>query len=77
MLLSLFLACKDRLKLKAKIFERKEVQGDKLMIKYKYVANGQFYVDSATVENKIIASDTINVTIDSSEPEKSSPQFLK
>ncbi len=75
--LSLFLACKDRQKLKAKIFERKEIQDDKLMIKYKYVANGQSYIDSATIENKVIGSDTINVTINPSEPEKGSPQLQK
>ncbi|MBA2761586.1 MAG: hypothetical protein H0U39_06450 [Segetibacter sp.] len=61
--------------MKAKIFERKEIRGDKLMIKYNYVANGQLYIDSATINNRVIPGDSIIVTIDPSNPGKGSPKF--
>ena len=76
LLIFLFLAsCKEHQNVKAKIFERKEIRGDKLMIKYNYVANGQLYIDSATIHNRVIPGDSIIVTIDPSNPRKGSPKF--
>jgi hypothetical protein len=45
------------------------------MIKYNYVANGQLYIDSATINNRVIPGDSIIVTIDPSNPRKGSPKF--
>ncbi len=76
LLIFLFLAaCKEHQNVKAKIFERKEIRGDKLMIKYNYVANGQLYIDSATINNRVIPGDSIIVTIDPSNPRKGSLKF--
>ncbi len=68
-------SCKEHQNVKAKIFERKEIRGDKLMIKYNYVAKGHLYLDSAIIKNRVIPGDSINVTIDPSNPRKGSPQF--
>lgn len=75
--LFLLLACKDEQKLKAKIFERKEVEDNRLMIKYKYNAKGRSFIDSATIKNIVIANDSINVIIDPANPGKASPQLTK
>jgi len=69
--------CNDEQKVKAKIFERKEVKGNRLMIKYKYNAKGQSFIDSATIKNRIISTDSINVIINPSNPQNASPQLTK
>ncbi len=76
LLIFLFLAsCKEHQNVKAKIFERKEIMGDKLMIKYNYVVKNHLYIDSAIIKSRVIPGDSINVTIDPSNPRKGWPQF--
>ena len=60
---------------KAKIFERKEVNDKTIMIRYQYAVNDQVYSDSLTMNNKVINSDSISIKIDPSNPSKGIPQF--
>lgn len=71
------LACHQQQKVKAKIFERKEVSKNRLIIKYKYIAGGKTYVDSASVKNIVIGNDSINLTIDPAHPQISLPDLIK
>ncbi len=73
--LFLLVSCRGGENVKARIFERREIRNDKLMIKYRYVIKEQSYIDSAMIENRIISGDSIDVTIDPSNPRKSSPEF--
>jgi hypothetical protein len=73
--LILLVSCRGGENVKARIFERREIRNDKLMIKYRYVINRQSYIDSATIENRVISGDSIDVTIDPSNPGESAPQF--
>ena len=73
----LFSACRQQQQLKAKIFERKELKGNRLMIRYQYLVNQTTYTDSATVANVIIDTDSISVIIDPSNPGKSIPDIGK
>ena len=67
--------CGRQQQLKAKIFERKELKGNRLLIKYHYYANNNNYTDSATLPNVIIGSDSIYIIIDPSYPGKSIPDI--
>ena len=73
----LFASCGQQQQLKAKIFERKDLKGNRLMIRYQYLVNEKTYVDSATVANVIINTDSISVIIDPSNPGKSIPDIGK
>lgn len=77
LMLALAVACNSRHEATAKIFERKEEAGNKLMIKYRYEAQGKQYVDSATIENRPLKGDTITVNFENSAPEKAIPQLGK
>lgn len=68
-------ACRQHQQVKAKIFERRELSKNRLIIKYKYLAGDRIYIDSASVKNTIIGSDSINVIIDPSLPGKSLPDL--
>lgn len=68
-------ACKHKEQVKAKIFERKEVNKNRLIIKYRYVAGDRIYIDSASVRNIIIGNDSINIIIDPANPQRSLPDF--
>lgn len=68
-------ACNSREKIKARIFERKHLPENKLQIKYQYTAGGKQYLDSLTMENKVIDSDTITVLVQESNPSKSVPEL--
>ncbi|HSU49105.1 MAG TPA: hypothetical protein VLJ41_00880 [Segetibacter sp.] len=67
--------CGRQQQLKAKIFERKELKGNRLLIKYHYYVNNNNYIDSATLPNVIIGSDSIYIIIDPSYPGKSIPDI--
>lgn len=68
-------SCKQNQQLRAKIFERRQLSKNRLLIKYKYMAGDKIYFDSAVVRNAVINNDSINVIIDSSLPAKSLPDL--
>ncbi|MCW3107471.1 MAG: hypothetical protein JWQ09_1977 [Segetibacter sp.] len=74
---SFFVSCGQQEQLKAKIFERRELKGNRLMIRYEYSVNNKVYTDSATVANVVINSDSISVIIDPLNPSKSLPDIIK
>ncbi|MCW3081407.1 hypothetical protein [Segetibacter sp.] len=71
----ILVACGQHGQLRAKIFERREMAGNRLMIRYQYIIDDQTYIDSATVANTIINSDSITVLIDPSNPGRSIPDI--
>lgn len=71
------LACRDQQQVKAKIFERKELSENRLIIKYQYTLAGQTYIDSASVKNIVIGNDSITLIIDPSNPQRSLPDFSR
>ncbi len=60
---------------KAKVFERKELNNDQLLIHYTYRVDNKTFTDSATVTNKVIPTDSINIVVDPQNPGKSFPDF--
>jgi hypothetical protein len=52
-------SCTSRKTIDARIYERKEVPENKLMIKYEYRYKNEMHRDSAIVENTIIETDSI------------------
>ena len=70
-------SCESKQKAKAKIFERKEVENNKLMIKYAFSAKGQIIIDSAVVENKVISTDSLSITFDPEDPSKNTLDISK
>ena len=73
--ITLVVSCNNREKVKAKIFERKHLPQNKLQIKYQYTAEGKQYDDSVTIENKVLDSDTITVSISTKEPSENTPEL--
>jgi hypothetical protein len=71
----IFTSCGQQQQVKARIFERKELKGNRLMIRYQYAVDEKVYVDSATVGNVIINTDSIPIIIDPANPEKSVPDI--
>ena len=74
---TLFAGCGQQQQVKAKIFERRDLQSNRLMIRYQYLVNDKLYIDSATVANVVINTDSIFVIIDPSHPEKAIPDFSR
>ncbi|MDQ6814734.1 MAG: hypothetical protein M3040_13415 [Bacteroidota bacterium] len=74
---TLLTSCGKQEQLKAKIFERREIKGNRLMIHYQYKVNEKAYLDSATISNVIIRNDSIRIIIDPSNPSKSIPDLTK
>jgi len=68
-------SCRHHQQLKAKIFERRELSQNRLVIKYKYLIKNKIYIDSASVKNTIIGSDSINIIVDPSLPGTSLPDL--
>jgi outer membrane lipoprotein SlyB len=54
-------ACSNKHRPTGQIFERREATGNKLMIKYTYLVDGQQKVDSVTIDNVALPGDSINV----------------
>ena len=73
----MLLGCKDQQIVKAKIFERKEIEKDRLLVKYVYLLNNQLYHDSAIIKNVVIGNDSIRVIIDPSNPAKGIPDLTE
>jgi hypothetical protein len=75
-LIVFFLSCLHKQQqVKAKIFERKEIDNNRLLLKYKYQSGATTYIDSVTVRNFVIANDSINIIIDPDKPQRSLPDF--
>jgi hypothetical protein len=72
-LAALLFGCKANHHADAKIFERKEVEGNKLMIKYNYQVAGKPHTDSAIIKNKVLEGDTITVKYKASQPGNATP----
>ena len=71
MLFALCMACNNERSVKAKIFERKKADSNKLTIKYRYTVDEKPFIDSATLANTVITGDSISITIDPSRPQTS------
>ena len=76
-LLFLTTSCGNHERVKANIFERREIEKDRLLIKYRYTVNGDSYTDSTIIKNVIIGNDSINVIINPSDPSKALPDLIK
>jgi hypothetical protein len=70
-------ACNNEEVADAKIFERKEQEGNRLMIKYNYTVDGKQYLDSAEIDNIVLEGDVIPVKYEKSNPQKAFPQLEK
>ena len=68
-------SCRSQQSVKAKIFERKQIEENRLLIKFGYVVNEKEYIDSSIIKNVVLASDSINVIIDPANPAKAIPDF--
>jgi hypothetical protein len=56
--------CRQQKHLKARIFERKQTEDGKLLIRYQYVIDSTLFTDSVMVKNVILTNDSLNLTID-------------
>lgn len=74
-LLICFLSCRDQEKVKAKIFERKQVEKNRLLIHFQYQVGSSIYKDSAIIRNTIIRNDSIDLIIDPANPGESIPDL--
>lgn len=77
LLLLFVISCNTQKEVEAKIFERKEQEGNKLLIKYRYSVSGKEYVDSATIDNINLEGDLITVNYQSSNPANAVPRVKK
>lgn len=73
--LILIISCGKRQEVRAKIYERKELANNRLLIRYHYLVNSTSYTDSATVANKVLPNDSINIFIDPENPAKGLPDL--
>jgi hypothetical protein len=71
------IACNSKQTATANIFERREVEENKLMIKYAFTVEGKSITDSTIIDNKILNSDSVSVTYDPSNPSENSIQLPK
>ena len=74
---AVFAACSNKSYIKARVYERKEVTDNLIMIKYQYLAKGKTFIDSATVRNKVMEGDSIPIALDFRKPGKSKPMIDK
>lgn len=70
-------ACNEKKKTMAKIFERKEISENNLMIKYAFVADKKIITDSTIIKNQPINSDSITISYDQSNPQNHTPQVAR
>ena len=68
-------SCRDQQIVRAKVFERKQLEGARLAIKYFYIVNGNKFTDSAIIKNTVVGTDSINLIIDPSQPGRSIPDL--
>lgn len=77
-ILAVFIAgCESKKTTNAKIFERREVEENKLMIKYAFLAGGTSIIDSSIIDNKVLNTDTVPVIYNPSNPSDNSLQLPK
>ncbi len=67
--------CAKQQKTRAKIIERKHLQGNKLQLKYQFTAQTTQYTDSIIVDNDVIESDSLTIELDTKNPGNSKPMF--
>jgi len=68
----LFAACKNEKKeVPGKITERKTLPGNKLMISYSFLVDGQLHTDSVEINNKNLPSDSVIVEYTAENPKES------
>jgi hypothetical protein len=72
---TLFISCNNKQRTIAKIFERKEIDGNKLMIKYSFITDGKSITDSTIIDNKVINGDSIFISYDRSNPSETTLQL--
>lgn len=66
----LLVSCKRAQTTTGIIFERKHLQNNKLQLKYRYQLADAKYIDSVTINNQVIKSDTVTLTLDAENPSK-------
>jgi uncharacterized lipoprotein NlpE involved in copper resistance len=69
--------CNQQSQVNATIFERKEIDSGNLLIKYRYIVDGQDHTDSAIISNQVIGSDSITIKISKTSPKTSIPLLEK
>ena len=72
-ILCILTACSSNRFVNARVYERREIEDNRLMIKYSYSVTGKTFLDSAAVKNKVMEGDTIRVSVDYRNPGKSKP----
>jgi nicotinamide riboside kinase len=75
MLAAIVSSCSNKGYVRARVYERKEVKEDLIMIKYSYNLRGKTITDSATVRNKVMEGDSIKVALKSKKTGTSKPVF--
>ena len=65
-----FVSCKRTQTATGIIFERKHLHDNKLQLKYRYQLADTKYVDSITINNQVIKSDTVSLRLDPENPSK-------
>ena len=69
--------CSGQQNVKAKIFERKHLSANKLLVKYTYKVEDKVFTDSAEIDNQVLTSDTITVSFRQNKPAESSPENIR
>ncbi|HEX8333567.1 MAG TPA: hypothetical protein VF622_13185 [Segetibacter sp.] len=75
LIFSTITACNTKQTATANIFERREVEENKLMIKYVFTVKGESITDSAIIDNKVLNSDSVSITYDPTNPSENSVQL--
>lgn len=66
----LLVSCKRAQTTSGVIFERKHLYDNKLQLKYRYQFADAKYIDSVTINNQVIKSDTVTLRLDPKNPSK-------
>lgn len=66
----LLASCKRAQTTSGVIFERKHLNDNKLQLKYRYQLADAKYIDSVTINNQVIKSDTVSLRLDPKNPSK-------
>jgi hypothetical protein len=74
-ILLVVVSCHNQKIVKAKIFERRQLEDARLLIKYRYNIGGKNYTDSAVIKNTVVSTDSINLIINPTQPGKSIPDL--
>lgn len=66
-------SCGNRQPITGKVIERTEMDSQMLEIKYEYLYDGKYFIDSASFRNNAIVSDVILLDVDMKNSAKSTP----